>query len=173
MTSNDGGFYPPPGQQPWGGQQGPPPGFPGYQQPPQQPAPGPKSWWPWIIGGGAALLVVTIVAAVAFIAFGSGGEENKYDSHRTVVTYEVTGAPDSVEVIYQSATGREHVQAADLPWGKTVTLEGEDAFFNVSARTIDGSDQELACRVITLGSTLLEDRTVGGSVTCDGRLNEK
>ena len=160
MTSNDGGFYPPPGQQPWSGRQGPPPGA------------RPKSRLPWIIGGGAALLVVIIVAAVALIAFGAGGEENTYDSHRTVVTYEVTGAADSVEVIYQSAAGREHVQAADLPWGTTVTLEGEDAYFNVSARTIDGSDQELACRVITLGSTLHEDRAVSGSVTCDGRLNE-
>lgn len=146
MTSNDGGFYPPES--------------------------GRKGRWPLIIGSGAALLVVIIVAAVALIAFGSGGEENTYDSHRTVVTYEVTGAADSVEVIYQSAAGREHVQAADLPWGATVTLEDEDAFFNVSARTVDGSDQDLACRVITLGSTLLEDRTVGGSVTCDGRLNE-
>lgn len=159
MTSNDGGYYPPPGF----------PGHPGY---PHQPPPKSRSRWPWIIGGGAVVVVLAVVAAVAFFTLGSGGEDDRYDSHRTVVTYEVTGAAASVEIIYESPEGQQHLDATPLPWGETVTLVGEDAYFEVSARAAGESDGELACRVITYGATRLEDRTRGGFVSCGGRVNE-
>ena len=133
---------------------------------------GPKGPWPWIIGGGAALLVVIIAAAVAFIAFGSGGDENKYDSQRTVVTYSVTGSADSVELSYQSGERQEPPVEVKLPWTETVTLVGEDAYFDVSAQTVDGASHDLECRVITYGRTIVEDKTVGEFIGCGGRLDE-
>jgi hypothetical protein len=171
VTSNDGGYYPPPGGQPWGGPQGPPPGYPSHPGYPQQPPPGGKSPWPWIIGIGVGVVVLVLVAAVGLVVITSAGDDDRYDSHRTVVTYSVTGAAEAVELIYQGAEGEIHAESVPLPWGETVTLEGKDAYFEVSAQTADGSDQELACRVITYGTTLVEDRTVGGSVSCDGRVN--
>ncbi|MGW0159531.1 MmpS family transport accessory protein [Mycobacterium sp. NPDC003323] len=169
MTSNDGGYYPPPGGQPWGGQQGPSPGYPVF---PPQPSAKRKGPWPWIIGIGAVLVVIIVVAAIGLIAFGSGGDDDAQTQQRTVVTYEVTGAVDSVELIYYSDKGQEHLATAALPWRETVTLEGEDAYFDVSAQTVDASDQELTCRVTADGRTLIEDRTVSGFVGCGGRLNE-
>lgn len=169
MTSNDGGYYPPPGGQPWGVPPGPPPGYPGH---PQQPLVKGKSPWPWLIGGGAVLVVVILVSVVALVGFGSGGDDDQQAQKRTVVTYEVTGVVESVELAYQSAEGQEHLTKVALPWSATVTLEGEDAYFDVSAQTVDASDRELTCRVTTDGKTLTEDRTISGFVGCGGRLNE-
>jgi hypothetical protein len=171
VTNDHGGYYPPPGGQPWGGPQGQPPGYPSHSGYPQKPPPRGKGRWPWLVGIGAAVVVVVVLAAVGLVVINSGGDDDRYDSHRTVVTYEVTGAAESVELIYQGAEGEIHAESVPLPWGETVTLEGEDAYFEVSAQTTDGSDQELACRVITYGTTLVEDRTIGGFVSCDGRVN--
>lgn len=171
MTSNDGGYYPPPGGQPWSGPQGPPPGYPVHPGYPQQPPPKGKSRWPWIIGVG--VLVLVLVAVLGLVVINAGGDGDEQAVQRTVVTYEVTGAAGSVELSYQSAEGQRPPTTVSLPWTETVTLEGEDAYFHVEAQTTDGSDQELACRVITYGKAIVEDRTVSGLVGCIGRLNEQ
>ena len=166
MTSDNGGYYPPPGGQSWGAPQGPPPGYP------QQPSPKGKRPWPWIIGIGAVAVVLVVVAAVALIGFGPGGDDDREVQVHTMVTYEVTGVVESVELVYYSDEGKEHLETAALPWSETVTLEGEDAYFDVSAQTVDASNQELTCRVSANGKTLVEDSTIGGFVGCGGRLNE-
>lgn len=172
MTSNDGGYYPPPGGQPWGGPQGPPPGYPVHPGYPQQPPPKGKSRWPWIIGIVSILVVLVLVVAVGLVAVGSGGDGDEQALPRTEVTYEVTGAVGSVELVYYSNSGQKHLPTATLPWSETVTLEGEDAFFDVSAQTVDASDHELSCRVTANGTTLVSDSTISGFVGCGGRLNE-
>lgn len=171
MTHDHGGHYPPPGGPPWGGPPGPPPGYPNHPGHPQPQPPAGKNRWPWILGISAAAVVLVLVAAVGLVVVNSGGADDRYDSYRTVVTYEVTGAAESVELVYQGAEGEVHAESVSLPWGETVTLEGKDAYFEVTAQTVDGSDHELSCRVITYGTTLVEDRTVGGFVSCDGRID--
>ncbi|MGK2882778.1 MAG: MmpS family transport accessory protein [Mycobacterium sp.] len=173
MTSNDGGYYPPPGGQPWGGPQGPPPGFPGHPGYPQQPPPKGKGKWPWIIGIGAGVVVLVLVAVVGLAAIGSGGDGNEDALPRTEVTYEVTGTVGSVELYYSGTEGLEHFETVTLPWRETVTLEGEDAYFEVSVRRAKRSDEELACRVMANGRAIAEERSVGEFVGCGGRLNEQ
>jgi hypothetical protein len=111
------------------------------------------------------------VAAIGLVVVGSGGD-GAQAQQRTVVTYEVSGVVESAELIYWNDEGQQHLATVTLPWSETVTLEGEDAYFDVSAQTVDASDQELACRVVTNGTTLIEDRTMSGFVGCGGRLNE-
>lgn len=161
MTSNDGGYYPPPGF----------PGHPGYPQ--QQPPPKGKGKWPWIIGIFAGLVVLVLVAVVGLAAIGSGGDDNEDALPRTEVTYEVTGAVGSVELVYYSDQGTTQLKTAALPWSETVMLEGEDAYFEVSVRRAERSDEELACRVMANGRAIAEERSVGEFVGCGGRLNEQ
>ena len=172
MTNDHGGYYPPPGGQPWGSSQGPPPGYPNYPGPLQQPPSTGKNRWPWLLGIGAAVVVLVLVVAVGLVVITSGGDGDEQALPRTEVTYEVTGTVESVELVYYSDEGQKHLSAVALPWSQTVTLEGEDAYFDVSAQTVDASDQELGCRVSTNGKTLVQDRTISGFVGCGGRLNE-
>ncbi|WNG81233.1 MmpS family transport accessory protein [Mycobacterium sp. ITM-2016-00316] len=171
MTSNDGGYYPPPGGQPWGGPQGPPPGYPAHPGYPQQPPPKGKSRWPWIIGAG--VLVLVLVAVLGLVVINAGGDGDEQALQRTVITYEVTGAAGSVELSYWGTEGQQPPTTVPLPWRATVTLEGQDAYFDVSARTAEEPDGELACRVIANGKAIAEERTVGEFVGCGGRLNEQ
>lgn len=168
MTYDTGGNYPPPSGQPWGAQ-GLPPGYPGYpQQPPTTPKR--KSPWLWIFGVTVLIVVVAVVAVVTTIT--SKSDDDVQAQQSTVVTYEVTGAAGTVELSYRGSEHQERPATVPLPWRKEVTLHGADAYFEVSARTADGSDQELACRVTASGQTIVEDRTVSGLIGCMGRLNE-
>ncbi|OMC41642.1 hypothetical protein A5740_21935 [Mycobacterium sp. GA-1841] len=117
------------------------------------------------------MVVVAVITVVADTA-ASKNDDDGQAQQSTVVTYEVTGAVGTAELAHWGPTGGNPPETVTLPWRKEVTLHGTDAYFDVSARTTDGSDQELACRVTANGQTIAEDRTVSGFIGCVGRLNE-
>ncbi|WP_157561225.1 MmpS family transport accessory protein [Mycobacterium sp. E802] len=171
MTYGSGGDYPPPAGQQWGGAEGLPPNYPGYPQQPPTPRRR-KSPWLWILGLTAVVVVMVVVITVVTKTVASKNDDDAQAQQSTIVIYEVTGAVGTVELSYRDSERQARPATVPLPWRKEVILHGADAYFDVSARTADGSDQELACRVTANGQTIAEERTVSGLIGCVGRLNE-
>ncbi|WP_448498213.1 MmpS family transport accessory protein [Mycobacterium syngnathidarum] len=117
-------------------------------------------------------MIAIAVIALVVVTSNSDSDGDTQAQQRTVVTYEVSGAAGAVELSYRDTEHQVPPTTVPLPWSKEVTLYGADAYFDVSARTADGTDQELTCRVTANGLTVVEDRTVSGLIGCMGRLNE-